>query len=163
MQTFDTTTWIVQTMLLTLGIFLLIPIVRAIAGLGLMLIAQAFHVPALHHWGHSLVPRFIALSLGISAISGIAVPVQGYELTLPDSVEVNIQSIEHVVRPGESLWDIARKLHSNPAATAPEVDALWRELWQLNLTTIGEDPSTIPAGTRLILPVLPVASDVASE
>jgi hypothetical protein len=58
----------------------------------------------------------------------------------------------HVVRPGESLWSIARDLlgpdATSPARIAREVN----RLWELNSARIGTgDPDLLLVGTRLVL------------
>jgi LysM repeat protein len=49
----------------------------------------------------------------------------------------------HVVRPGETLWDIARACLSDPF--------LWPEIFRLNTATV-EDPARIYPSERLVLP-----------
>ncbi|WP_420130568.1 LysM peptidoglycan-binding domain-containing protein [Longimicrobium sp.] len=49
----------------------------------------------------------------------------------------------HVVRPGETLWDIARACLSDPF--------LWPEIFRLNIGTV-EDPARIYPSERLVLP-----------
>mgnify|MGYP006144039713 CR=1 FL=1 len=49
----------------------------------------------------------------------------------------------HVVRPGETLWDIARACLSDPF--------LWPEIFRLNTGTV-EDPALIYPSERLVLP-----------
>jgi hypothetical protein len=49
----------------------------------------------------------------------------------------------HVVRPGETLWDIARACLSDPF--------LWPEIFRLNTNTV-EDPALIYPAERLVLP-----------
>jgi hypothetical protein len=49
----------------------------------------------------------------------------------------------HVVRPGETLWDIARACLSDPF--------LWPEIFRLNTATV-EDPARIYPAERLVLP-----------
>jgi hypothetical protein len=57
----------------------------------------------------------------------------------------------HIVRPGESLWSVARNLlggESSPAGVAREV----HRLWELNKSRIGTgDPDLLMVGTRLRL------------
>ncbi len=57
----------------------------------------------------------------------------------------------YIVRPGETLWSIARRLLGeghNPAATGPEV----ARLWELNADRIGSgDPDVLLPGTVLRL------------
>ncbi|MGE5635844.1 MAG: LysM peptidoglycan-binding domain-containing protein [Nocardioidaceae bacterium] len=58
----------------------------------------------------------------------------------------------YIVRPGDTLWSIARRLlgrRASPAAIASLVDRIWR----LNADAIGTgDPDLINPGTRLLLP-----------
>lgn len=58
----------------------------------------------------------------------------------------------HVVRPGQSLWSIARG-ELGQRATPAQVAQLVNRLWELNLERIGTgDPDLIMAGTELRLP-----------
>jgi LysM domain len=57
----------------------------------------------------------------------------------------------HVVRPGESLWSIARDLQGRDASVAA-VSREVNRLWELNKRRIGTgDPDLLIAGTRLTL------------
>jgi hypothetical protein len=56
-----------------------------------------------------------------------------------------------VVRPGDTLWDLA--LDSLPAdASTAEVDRRWREIYRANRDAVGVDPDLIRPGQRLLLP-----------
>ncbi|MFJ9472310.1 transglycosylase family protein [Streptomyces caniferus] len=55
----------------------------------------------------------------------------------------------HVVRRGETLGEIAEKYH---------VKGGWRALYSANRSTIGPDPSRLPAGVKLRLPQVPKKS-----
>ena len=56
-----------------------------------------------------------------------------------------------LVRPGDTLWDLAAG--DLPAVASPAaVDRHWRLLWQVNRAAIGPDPNTIRPGTSLRLP-----------
>lgn len=57
----------------------------------------------------------------------------------------------HVVRPGESLWQIAAE-RLGPGATAADIDASWRSIYTANRGVIGPDPDLIQPGERLLLP-----------
>jgi Tfp pilus assembly protein FimV len=60
----------------------------------------------------------------------------------------------HVVRPGESLWSIAKRL-AGPGASAGAAARLANSLWQLNAATIRSgDPDLIHVGDRLRLPAV---------
>lgn len=57
----------------------------------------------------------------------------------------------HVVRPGESLWSIARGLRG-PGAGGADVGREVSRLWELNADRIGTgDPDLIRVGQRLRL------------
>jgi len=57
-----------------------------------------------------------------------------------------------VVRPGDSLWSIARRLVA-PSATNEEVEAKLVAVWDMNAKRIGTgDPNLIFPGQRLMLP-----------
>ncbi len=57
---------------------------------------------------------------------------------------------EHVVVPGDCLWDIAAA-RLGPGATAAAVDRAWRLLYDANRDVIGDDPNLIVPGQRLRL------------
>jgi nucleoid-associated protein YgaU len=54
----------------------------------------------------------------------------------------------YVVRPGDSLWSIAR---SHPAP-GTDVESRWRQVWRLNRDVVGADPDLIHPGQALRLP-----------
>jgi nucleoid-associated protein YgaU len=59
----------------------------------------------------------------------------------------------HVVRRGDTLWDIAsaRLGTSDPARIA----AYWPSVYRLNRATIGPDPDLLMPGEKLVLPPAP--------
>jgi hypothetical protein len=54
----------------------------------------------------------------------------------------------YVVRPGDSLWAIAR---AHPDASG-SVERRWRSIWQANRDLVGDDPDLILPGQALRLP-----------
>lgn len=56
--------------------------------------------------------------------------------------------VRYVVRPGDSLWSIAR---AHPAAD-DDVDQRWRAIWAANRDVVGADPDLIHPGQALRLP-----------
>lgn len=61
------------------------------------------------------------------------------------------EEVTVVVRPGDSLWDVAAA-HLGPDATDWEVACEWPRWHQENWEVIGEEPADLPAGTLLIPP-----------
>jgi nucleoid-associated protein YgaU len=56
-----------------------------------------------------------------------------------------------VVRPGDTLWDIARR-HLPRPATSTDVAAAWPHWYAANRAAIGPDPALLRPGTRLRSP-----------
>lgn len=56
-----------------------------------------------------------------------------------------------VVRPGDSLWEIAARDLPAPSSAA-RIEARWREIYRANRRAIGADPDVIVPGTVLVLP-----------
>lgn len=56
-----------------------------------------------------------------------------------------------VVRPGDTLWDLALDTLP-PGAPTAEVDRRWREIYRANRDAVGVDPDLIRPGQRLLLP-----------
>jgi hypothetical protein len=78
--------------------------------------------------------RTTASVLAAAALA-LAAPLAAQDEPQPSQV--------HVVRPGETLWDIARACLSDPF--------LWPEIFRLNTATV-EDPARIYPAERLVLP-----------
>jgi nucleoid-associated protein YgaU len=57
----------------------------------------------------------------------------------------------YLVRPGDTLWDIARR-HLGPRAHAADVARAWPRWYAANRDQLGPDPSVIRPGTRLRVP-----------
>lgn len=77
-----------------------------------------------------------------TAPAGPGSPVQATTTPPEDVVQV---------RPGDTLWEIARDSLS-PAAPAAEIDRRWREIYRANRDVVGADPDLIRPGQRLQLP-----------
>jgi len=61
------------------------------------------------------------------------------------------QGAEHVVRPGDCLWDIAAE-HLGPGATAADIARAWPRWYTTNRAVIGADPDLIHPGQQLVAP-----------
>jgi nucleoid-associated protein YgaU len=58
----------------------------------------------------------------------------------------------YVVRPGDTLWDIA-EAHLSPGQRSPSrIDRYWRQIHAANRAVLGDDPDLIHPGARLVLP-----------
>jgi LysM repeat protein len=60
----------------------------------------------------------------------------------------------HVVRAGDTLWDIAAT-HLGGGADGDRIAAHWHRIYRLNRAVIGTDPDLIHPGQQLRLPVPP--------
>lgn len=72
----------------------------------------------------------------------------------PAGVQPHTRTRSFVVKPGDTLWQLAESLLSSRAGAA-EVLALTHRLHQRNRGVIGKDPDVIRPGQRLELPSLP--------
>lgn len=61
------------------------------------------------------------------------------------------QPTAYLVRPGDTLWDIARR-HLPAGASAAQVARAWPRWYAANRRVIGPDPSLIVPGQRLLVP-----------
>lgn len=76
-------------------------------------------------------------------------PVDGAEfVTRPTTIAVGT---DYEVRPGDTLWAIARS-RLGPSATDAAVQTAWQRIYAANRAVIGADPSLIRPGQRLTLP-----------
>ena len=126
-----------------------------------LLVASLASVPALRGLAVALTPRMLR-GVAFAGVAGVlAVPAAQAEdrgvdgLRLPDRPHVAAskpQRIEHVVvRPGDTLWAIARAdlaSRTDVASTAREV----RRWHHANRDVIGPDPDLIHPGQRLDAP-----------
>ena len=77
-------------------------------------------------------------------LAGLQLPDRA---TAPPAIEPTV-----VVAPGDTLWAIAAR-SLGPDASAAEIDASWRRLYDLNRAVIGSDPDLIRPAQRLeVLP-----------
>jgi hypothetical protein len=126
--------------------------------------------------GAGATRRLVLLACGAAVVAGTAVPAQaetggGAEhlagLSLPERAVApatrspgpraravpgarrDAGAVErYVVRPGDSLWSIAR---AHPA-DGDDVELRWRAIWAANRDVVGTDPDLIHPGQALRLP-----------
>lgn len=61
-------------------------------------------------------------------------------------------SRSYVVRPGDTLWDVAAAHLPRGGRSAARVDRYWRRIYGANRGVLGDDPHLIHPGARLTLP-----------
>jgi hypothetical protein len=67
-----------------------------------------------------------------------------------------------VVRPGATLWDIARR-NLHPGAGAGEIARAWPRWYAANRRVIGPDPNLIVPGMRLRVPGARLVTEASSR
>ena len=125
--------------------------------------------------GAGATRRLVLLACGVAVVAGTGLPAhasggEGRDLlaglALPDRAVAPVAPRQpspartaaidpgpevadaYVVRPGDSLWSIAR---AHPGATG-SVEQRWRAIWQANRDLVGDDPDLILPGQALRLP-----------
>ncbi|WP_210650461.1 LysM peptidoglycan-binding domain-containing protein [Nocardioides sp. SYSU D00065] len=92
--------------------------------------------------------------VGLSLPDRPAAPVQASETPEPAHDRRSTppaappEASTYVIRPGDSLWSIAR---AHPGV-AGSVDERWRAIWRANRDVVGDDPDLILPGQALRLP-----------
>ena len=112
--------------------------------------------------------RLVLAACGVAVVAGLAAPAHATPaevhrdrtpqtaavviagLPLPDRAVAPPPEIVEV-RPGDTLWAIARR-DLGSAADDAAVIARWHEIYELNRTVIGADPDLIQPAQRLRLP-----------
>lgn len=111
-----------------------------------------------------LVRRVVLAACGVAVVSALA-SVPAYAeggphdrlsgLPMPDRATGAPRSPaaggSEVVRPGDTLWSLARA-RLGPTATGAAVAREWRRTYRANRTVVGADPDLIRPGQRLVLP-----------
>lgn len=69
--------------------------------------------------------------------------VQGWEAWPVCSKRYGLKGRAHVVKPGETLWSLARRY---------KIEGGWQALYQLNKQVVGKDPDRLNPGMMLSLP-----------
>lgn len=83
---FDTTAWVMETMLVMVALLAAIPVLKAVAGLSLVFAARALGIrqSRVHRVGLALLPAFLRTALGVTAGLGVlAAPVAAAEPPKP--------------------------------------------------------------------------------
>jgi hypothetical protein len=108
---------------------------RLVQALVLLALGVGVTAPA-----HAAPPRTGAATPGGPGLTGLA---------LPDRVGWHAEHVR--VRPGDSLWRVARTLLPDGAGDAA-VDRMWRRIAACNRDRLGPDPDLIFPGTLLRVP-----------
>jgi hypothetical protein len=116
------------------------------AGVGLVLSPTA----ALADSGHLPAPLPPTSSASQTSSSTSALPPPSWPTTRRQLATAAGEPAV-VVKPGDSLWSIARA-HLPQGATDAQVGAAWPSWYRTNRRTIGRDPALLHAGERLTPP-----------
>ncbi len=123
-------------------------VVAVTAGVGVVLAPLAAGARAPQPGGSVAADR-------LPAASGATLPAPAWPTDPPSSAanpaRPGAASVEHRVRPGDSLWRITAAA-LGPAATSRDVAAAWPTVYAANRVTIGPDPDLIKPGQLLRLP-----------
>ena len=115
--------------------------------------------------------RLVLVACGVAVLAGTSIPAHATDererlvglalperavapaaRTAPGPVErhtgTHADPDAYVVRPGDSLWSIARQHPGD----ADSVELRWRAIWRANRAVIGDDPDLILPGQALSLP-----------
>jgi len=95
------------------------------------------------------VSAALAQPAGAAQLHEEVAPASSSTLVAPLPLPAALEA--YVVRPGDTLWDIARR-HLPSAATDRDVARAWPRWYAVNRTVIGPDPSFLRPGTRLRVP-----------
>ncbi|WP_182524005.1 LysM peptidoglycan-binding domain-containing protein [Nocardioides dongkuii] len=128
----------------------------------------AGRVPGVPAW----LRRAVLLGCGVALAGGVTTPALADPgslagLPLPDRATGSVHAPSAsgpsgptaapaavVVRPGDTLWDLAAADLGHRVSPA-EVDRHWRRLHRLNRSVVGPDPDLIRPGQQLRLPAPP--------
>jgi nucleoid-associated protein YgaU len=75
------------------------------------------------------------------------------EQPVVDETVITSSSNTYTIRSGDSLWSIAQSQIVGKDASVEEIDKAWREIWRANRDVIGENPSLIRPGQKILLNV----------
>lgn len=146
---FDTTAWVIETVLVMVALLAAIPVLRAAAGLGLVLAARAFgfREGRLHRLGVALLPTFLRTALGVTAGLSVlaASPASAAQQPQPQP-QIVIDRIVQLPRTPVVAPAAQRQAEASPRAVSKPISA-----------------AATPAPTRTALPrVTPLASPNAT-
>ncbi len=142
-----------------------------------------------HRLGGSATRRLVLVACGVAVVAGTSVPALAtggddpellVGLTLPERAVAPARHATphqqhrhesptelgprprpdaYVVRPGDSLWSIARSF----PVPSTSVDRRWRAIWNANRDVVGDDPDLIIPGQALRLPPTPTTQDPTTD
>ncbi|MEN9922897.1 MAG: LysM domain [Actinomycetota bacterium] len=165
---FDLASWLISSVLLFIAILAIIPLIKIAIGLTLIMASSIFrgNRARLYKVGVKLLPAFLRATLGIGIAMSFAQPAHAVEqpviidrvvnIEIPVDEPVKADSIAesqtYKVQRGDSLWKIAEEYVVGENSTVTDIDKAWREIWELNRNVIGDNPSLIYVGQKLLLP-----------
>lgn len=141
---FDTTAWVMETMLVMVALLAAIPVLKAFAGLSLVLAARALGIreSRVHRIGLALLPTFLRTALGVTAGLGVlAAPAAAAEPPQPTIV------IDRIVQlpPTAVAAPATKRLAATP--TDP-------------IATVAPDRTAVPRPTATVSPTKPISAAI---
>lgn len=158
---FDISLWLLSSILLFIALLACIPVMKTLFGLLLILASKVFRTRqvSLYKFGVKLLPAFLRATLGVGLAISFTQPAQAttQPVVIDRVVSIETSSVDtpsqtYTVKRGDSLWKIAEENMTKPDSSVYDIDKAWRELWQLNQAVIGDNPSLIYVGQKLVLP-----------
>lgn len=95
-STFDTTAWVLQSLLIMFAVLLAIPFIKAVIGLTLISLSAALGMeqPHLRSAGVSLLPKFLRTALGFATVVALAQPQMASAAETPPIIIDRVSTIQ---------------------------------------------------------------------
>jgi hypothetical protein len=116
-NTFDTTAWVMQSLLIMFAALLVIPLLRAILGLALISMSATlgFENSSIRDTGVSLLPAFLRSALGFATVIALAQP------QMASAAESQQLVIDRIVTTPSPALAVSKSLdHSEPISSASQ-------------------------------------------
>lgn len=158
---FDLSLWLISSMLLFIALLASIPVIKTLFGITFILASRVFRrrQVTLYKIGVKLLPAFLRATLGIGLAISFTQPAHALNepVVIDRVIRVETSTTEttsgtYTVKRGDSLWKIAEEHMLKGEPSIADIDSAWRELWDRNRDVIGDNPSLIYVGQKLVIP-----------